>query len=225
MSLAGGLDADIRRSLGLSEIIGVDEAGRGPLAGPVVAAAVLLGPEPLPQLRRVRDSKLLAEAEREELYEPIMRQARGVSVAFVGPRSIDTLNILAATLLGMRRAVAKLRSAALVLVDGTCCLRGLRQPQWAVVDGDAQSLAVACASVIAKVTRDRMMKRLDRRYPGYGLAQHKGYGTRAHLAALQTGPRPSIDSLSSPSAGRARPWLRRTAESRYRLFINRGCDP
>jgi ribonuclease HII len=190
-ALERGFDAALRRSLGLTELIGVDEAGRGPLAGPVVVAAVLLGPEPLPELRRVRDSKALLEEEREALFEPILRRARGVAVVAVQPRSIDKLNILAATLLAMRRAVLKLKNPALVVVDGNCPIRGLRQPQMALVDADARSLAVACASVVAKVTRDRLMVRLDKRYPGYGLAQHKGYATRAHRAALRKlGPSP-----------------------------------
>lgn len=190
-ALERGFDSALRRSLGISELIGVDEAGRGPLAGPVVVAAVLLGPEPIPELRRVRDSKALLAEEREALFGPILRHARGVAVAWAQPGSIDSLNILAATLLAMRRAVRKLKSPALVLVDGNCPLRGFSQPQMTLVDGDALSLAVACASVIAKVTRDRMMVTLDRRYPGYGLAQHKGYATRAHRKALrELGPSP-----------------------------------
>lgn len=192
MSLARGFDAVLRRSLGVSELIGVDEAGRGPLAGPVVAAAVLLGPEPLPQLRRVRDSKLLLEAEREALFEPIRAAAKAYAVVAVQPKSIDELNILAATLVAMRRAVKRLKSDAVVIVDGNCPIRGLpRQRQMTLVDGDQRSLAVACASILAKVTRDRLMVKLDKRYPGYGLAQHKGYATRAHRAALrQLGPSP-----------------------------------
>ena len=190
-ALERGFDSALRRSLGISELIGVDEAGRGPLAGPVVVAAVLLGPEPLPELRRVRDSKALLAEEREALFEPILRRARGVALAAVQPREIDTLNILAATLLAMRRAVRKLGSSALVLVDGNSPVRGLSQPQMCLVDADRMSLAVACASVVAKVTRDRLMIALDRRYPGYGLAQHKGYATRAHRAALrELGPSP-----------------------------------
>ena len=206
MSLERGLDADIRRSLGVTDLIGVDEAGRGPLAGPVVVAAVQLGPEPLPELRGVRDSKELLEAEREALYEPILRRARRVSLAWAQPRSIDKLNILAATLLAMRRAVKRIDAPALVLVDGNCCIRGLRRPQLAIVDGDAKSLAVACASVVAKVTRDRLMVKLDRRYPGYGLAQHKGYATRAHRRALMAlGPSPIHRMSFSPVRLAARP--------------------
>mgnify|MGYP001587969001 CR=1 FL=1 len=191
MSLEEGLDARLRRALGVSELIGVDEAGRGPLAGPVVAAAVLLGPGPLPQLRGVRDSKELSEEERQALFQPIKRHALATAVAWAQPRCIDKVNILAATLMAMRRAVLKLHSRALVLVDGNCVIRGLDRSQIAVVDGDAQSLAIACASVLAKVTRDRMMVNLDRRYPGYGLARHKGYPTREHRAALRRlGPSP-----------------------------------
>lgn len=192
MPLWRGLDADLRRSLGVEELIGVDEAGRGPLAGPVVVAAVLMGPQPCPpELRPVRDSKLLLETQREALYEPIIRHARAYALSFMQPRSIDKLNILAATLAAMRRSIKKLDSKALVLIDGNCCLKGLRQPQMAVIDGDALSFSVACASILAKVARDRMMVKLDKRYPGYGLAVHKGYATRAHRRALRDlGPSP-----------------------------------
>jgi ribonuclease HII len=191
VSLERGLDAKLRAALDLSELIGVDEAGRGPLAGPVVAAAVLLGPGPMPELSGVRDSKELLEAEREALFEPIKRRALGWAVAWAQPASIDKINILEATLAAMKRAVLKLPSRTVVLVDGNCAIRGLDRSQLTVVDGDAKSLAIACASVLAKVTRDRLMVKLDKRFPGYGLAQHKGYATRAHRAALRAlGPTP-----------------------------------
>ncbi len=191
MSLARGLDLQIRDAFGVSELIGVDEAGRGPLAGPVMAAAVLLGPEPLPELRGVRDSKELLEKEREALFLPIMRRAKRVAVGWAQPASIDKVNILVATLHAMRRCVRRLGSDALVLVDGNCYIPRLGQRQMTIVDGDAKSLAIACASVIAKVTRDRLMVKLDKKYPGYGLAKHKGYATREHRAALrELGPSP-----------------------------------
>ncbi|MDE2038701.1 MAG: ribonuclease HII [Elusimicrobia bacterium] len=186
-----GLDLALRRELGVSELIGVDEAGRGPLAGPVVVAAVLLGPQPCPELKGVRDSKVLTAARREALFEPIRRRAQ-VAVAWAQPNAIDRLNILAATLWAMRRAVLRLGSTALVLVDGNRRIPELAQPQRTVVGADAKSLAVACASIVAKVARDRWMRSLDRRYPGYGLARHKGYPTREHRRTLfELGPSPS----------------------------------
>ena len=199
MGLPGDFDALIRRTLAVTEIIGVDEAGRGPLAGPVVAAAVRLGPRPHPSLTPVRDSKLLSPAKRAVLFERIREAALGVSVGWAHPREIEATDILEATLSAMRRAVLRLRPEALVLVDGPRPIPGLGRRQLAVVDGDARSLAVACASVVAKVVRDRWMERLDRRYPGYGLALHKGYGTAAHEEALvRLGPSPAHRRTFAP---------------------------
>ncbi|OGR89066.1 MAG: ribonuclease HII [Elusimicrobia bacterium RIFCSPHIGHO2_02_FULL_57_9] len=198
-------DSGIRYSLGVAELIGVDEAGRGPLAGPVVAAAVVLGREGLESLSQVRDSKLLSASWREALFEPICAQAKAVALAWSHPRQIERANILAATLASMRRAVnrvcrqRKSASACMVLVDGRFCIPELSLPQLAIIDGDNQSLAIACASVVAKVFRDRVMRRLDRRYPGYGLARHKGYGTDEHLRALKKlGPSPVHRRTFSP---------------------------
>ncbi|MBI4375651.1 MAG: ribonuclease HII [Elusimicrobia bacterium] len=175
----------------------MDEAGRGPLAGPVVVAAVLLGDGLADELSGVRDSKRLSHRQREALYLPIRRSARAIAIAWSHPRQIERLNILRATLSAMRRAVLRtLRFSTrerrpFVLVDGNRCIPDLPAPQMAVIDGDDRSLAVGCASIIAKVFRDRCMARLDRRYPGYGLAQNKGYGTEEHLRALQRlGPSP-----------------------------------
>lgn len=163
-------------------IAGVDEAGRGPLAGPVVAAAVILDPaRPIPGLA---DSKRLPARRREHLAERVRAQARAVAVAVVEADAIDRLNILQATLVAMRDAIAALRPApCAVLVDGDRCPE-LDLPARAIVGGDACEPAIAAASIVAKVERDRIMTRLDGAHPGYGFGAHKGYGTRAHLEAL-----------------------------------------
>ena len=164
-------------------IAGVDEAGRGPLAGPVVAAAVILSPErPIDGLA---DSKKLSPARRERLADRIRRDSMAWSVGWSDPAEIDDVNILAATMLAMRRAVERLPVRPKhVLVDGNCCPR-LPCTVDAIVGGDATVPAISAASILAKVSRDREMCELDVRYPGYGLAQHKGYPSKAHLAALQ----------------------------------------
>ncbi|GAB4214587.1 MAG: ribonuclease HII [Rhodoferax sp.] len=164
-------------------IAGVDEAGRGPLAGPVVAAAVIL--DARQPIEGLADSKLLSAARREVLARQIRAQALCCAVAQASVAEIDALNILQATLLAMRRAVTGLRlSPQLVLVDGNR-LPSLTQRAQAVVGGDARVAAIAAASILAKVTRDQWCADIDAVYPGYGFAQHKGYGTAAHLAALQ----------------------------------------
>lgn len=187
-------DAKIRDSRKVQRLIGVDEAGRGPWAGPVVTAAVLLGPDVPRALAPARDSKLLPPAKREALYEVIRAQAK-VAVAWAHPREIEGTNILQATLLAMRRAVGRLPRAedgVLVLVDGNRPIPRLELDQLTIEGGDRFSLAIACASIVAKVVRDRWMARLDRRYPGYGLALHKGYGTEVHFEALwRLGPCPA----------------------------------
>jgi ribonuclease HII len=171
-------------------VAGVDEAGRGPLAGPVVAAAVVL--DPRCGWDGVDDSKKLAREAREALYARVLSEARAFAWAVMGPRAIDALNIRRASLEAMRRAVGLLALAPdLVLVDGNDRVPGLACRQEAVIAGDARLLSVAAASVVAKVVRDRIMERLDRVWPGYGFAQHKGYGTPEHLAALnRLGPCP-----------------------------------
>jgi ribonuclease HII len=164
-------------------VAGVDEAGRGPLAGPVIAAAVILDPEH--PVIGLKDSKQLTPARREALYLEITQKAIAWEVGRAGVEEIDRLNILQATLLAMRRAVVRLSPPArYVLVDGNQCPR-LDCPVEAVVGGDSTIAAISAASIIAKVTRDREMVELDRRYPGYGLARHKGYPSREHLLALQ----------------------------------------
>ncbi len=164
-------------------VAGVDEAGRGPLAGPVVAAAVIF-PHGV-WIEGVDDSKRLTPARRERLYEVISRCAVGIGVGVVGQDVIDRINILQATMLAMRDAVDGLHPRPeYLLVDGP------RAPDAAVpalplVDGDARCFSIAAASIIAKVTRDRLMVRYDSDFPGYGFARHKGYGTREHLEAIR----------------------------------------
>jgi ribonuclease HII len=173
---------------GTAIIAGIDEAGRGPLAGPVVAAAVVLDHGCIPD--GITDSKKLTAQQREHLFDQILATA-DVGIAISDPEQIDRDNILAATLDAMRRAVLELKSPpALALVDGN------RSPRLAcecitVVKGDLTSMSIAAASIMAKVSRDRIMTRLDALYPGYGFARHKGYGTAEHLAALaRLGPSP-----------------------------------
>lgn len=170
-------------------VAGVDEAGRGPLAGPVVAAAVILG-ETVPA--GVTDSKLLTPARRAALYQAIVDTALAVTVKAVSPRRIDSRNVLRASLAAMREAVLALPVAPdEVVVDGPWPVPGLAVPQRPIVDGDRLHAAVAAASIVAKVVRDRMMTMWDRVYPQYGFAEHKGYGTRRHREALaRLGPCP-----------------------------------
>ena len=165
-------------------IAGVDEAGRGPLAGPVVAAAVIL--DDLRPIAGLNDSKKLSAARREKLFDEIRAKALCCSIAQASVEEIDEINILQATLLAMRRAVEGLRlKPAKVLVDGNR-LPVLDVLAEAIVKGDATVPAISAASILAKVTRDRWCAELDAQYPQYGFAAHKGYGTAEHLAALQT---------------------------------------
>jgi ribonuclease HII len=168
---------------GFSVIAGVDEAGRGALAGPVVCAAVMLRDESL--LVRVNDSKQVEEEEREALFAEIVASALSVRISFGQPAAIDQHNILQATLMSMHRAVEALRPRPdLVLVDGRELFQwnGRMVP---VIKGDGKSLRVAAASIVAKVARDRLMRRLHRRYPHYGFDQNKGYGTSDHWDAIR----------------------------------------
>jgi ribonuclease HII len=163
---------------------GVDEAGRGPLAGPVVAAAVML--DELQPIKGLADSKKLTALRRERLFDEIRAKALCFSVAQATVQEIDELNILQATLLAMQRAVAGLRlKPSLVLVDGNR-LPTLAIRAEAIVKGDAKVPAISAASILAKVTRDRLCQDLHHQFPDYGFASHKGYGTAVHLAALQT---------------------------------------
>ena len=171
-------------------VAGVDEAGRGPLAGPVVAAAVVL--HHATEWEGLDDSKALGADQRDKLYARVLNEARAFAWAVAGPRTIDRVNIRAATLAAMGRAVSLLGvTPELVLVDGRDKVPSLALEQRAVIDGDATCLSIAAASVLAKVVRDRIMSRLDRVWPAYGFAKHKGYGTPEHLAALRLhGPCP-----------------------------------
>lgn len=163
-------------------VAGVDEAGRGPLAGPVVAAAVILGATPIAGLD---DSKRLSALQRERAFERIHAHAHAVGVGLAAVEEIDSLNILQASLLAMQRAVAALGvTPESVLVDGKHC-PVLTCPATAVIGGDATVQAISAASIVAKVTRDRLMVELHQAYPQYDFARHKGYPTAAHLAALR----------------------------------------
>lgn len=169
---------------GISPVAGVDEAGRGPCAGPLVIAAVILKDPFAPELAQVRDSKEISESKREELFEVIMNIAMSVSVIRVPVEEIDARGVHAANLDGMRRAVAGLSiEPAYVLTDGYA-IEGLAVPNVAVWKGDQVVTAISAASIIAKVTRDREMIELDKKYPEYGFAKHKGYITAVHTAAL-----------------------------------------
>jgi ribonuclease HII len=200
-------DIEMRRRLGASSLIGIDEAGRGPLAGPVVAAAVLLPSRALPELAGVNDSKKLTPKARERLF-PLIRAAARVGVGWALPDEIDRVNILQATFLAMRRAVERLSlrsEGAWALVDGNQRVPGLGPRQETLVGGDGLSLSIAAASVIAKVVRDRWMVVLDARHPGYGFAKSKGYGSAAHMEALRSlGPSPVHRRSFHPVSGMAR---------------------
>ncbi|MFM8179358.1 MAG: ribonuclease HII, partial [Candidatus Kapaibacterium sp.] len=166
-------------------VVGVDEAGRGALAGPVVAAAVVLHPDRV--LERVRDSKLVREPERERLFHHICESAVEVSIGVVEPDVIDDINILEATMIAMRQAVDGLSVPYVhVFIDGNRYTGGGEFAWTTVVDGDAKVMSIAAASIIAKVTRDRMMAEHGGAFPGYGFEVHKGYGTKRHYEAIMT---------------------------------------
>ncbi|WP_334132758.1 ribonuclease HII [Silanimonas lenta] len=188
-------------------LAGVDEAGRGPLAGPVVVAAVVL--DPARRIDGLCDSKRLTEAAREALFPEIQARARAFAIVAVEAEEIDRLNILRATLEGMRRAVAMLAPAPeRVLVDGNRLPPGLPLPAEAVVKGDARVAAISAASILAKVARDRRMREAEALHPGYGFALHKGYPTPAHLEALQRlGPCPLHRRSFAPVRECCRPGL------------------
>jgi ribonuclease HII len=181
-------EAEARRC-GYRCIAGLDEAGRGPLAGPVVAAAVILPARC--RLAGIDDSKLLSESERERAYTTVMDRAVAVGVGSASPEEIDQLNILEATRLAMQRAVAALPIAPDCLLIDAVSLPAVAIPARAIIKGDALAISIAAASIIAKVTRDRLMAEYHRLYPEYEFLSHKGYGTGAHLQALaQFGPCP-----------------------------------
>lgn len=180
----------LRRWPVVADLAGVDEAGCAPLAGPVVVAAVIL--DPLRRINGLDDSKVLPEATREKLYTRIVARARAWSVVAVEVEEIDRINIFQARMVGMLRALERLAcTPAFALIDGNRLPRTLPCPARAVVAGDALAPAISAASIIAKVTRDRIMRELDTHWPGYGFAQHKGYPTPGHVEALRRlGPCP-----------------------------------
>lgn len=181
-------DESIRRD-GFKVIAGVDEAGRGPLAGPVVAAAVIL-PQGL-KIDGVRDSKKVPEKERERLFKEIMALAKGVGVGIAGTEEIDTVNILGATKLAMQTALKKLGGQPDIILIDALYLKAVKTKQMSIIKGDAKSASIAAASIIAKVTRDRLMFQYHSTYPQYGFDRHKGYATKAHIESIMKyGPCP-----------------------------------
>lgn len=170
--------------LGFTMLAGVDEAGRGPLAGPVVASCVVLSQDLF--VPGVNDSKKLTPKKREALFDQILENAHEVGIGIVGQETIDRMNILNASLKAMWKAVNKLKNQPhFILVDGTQKIPNLSLPQMPVVKGDSQSLSIAAASIVAKVTRDRIMLKYHRRYPEFCFADHKGYATKVHREALK----------------------------------------
>jgi ribonuclease HII len=186
------VEEELFMAQGYQRVAGIDEVGRGALAGPVVAAAVIL-PRKIeaPWFDEVRDSKQLAPARRELLFHRIHEIAISVGIGLAPHSFIDTRGIVKATRLAMKLAVERLSPPAESLLIDYIRLPEVRLPQKGIIDGDNLCFSIACASIIAKVTRDRLMVEFDKDYPGYGLAQHKGYGTRWHLECLyRLGPSP-----------------------------------
>ena len=170
-------------------ICGIDEVGRGPFAGPVVAGAVIL-PKDDPILY-LNDSKKLTANKREELYDVIMEKAIAVGIGMASPQRIDEINILQATYEAMREAISKLKVTPQLLLNDAVTIPGVTIPQVPIIKGDAKSASIAAASIVAKVTRDRMMVEYDSALPGYGFASNKGYGSAEHIEALKKyGPTP-----------------------------------
>ncbi|MBQ1902158.1 MAG: ribonuclease HII [Lachnospiraceae bacterium] len=170
-------------------ICGIDEAGRGPLAGPVVAGAVVFPADT--DITGINDSKKLTEKKREELYDLIMENAVSVGIGMASPQRIDEINILQATYEAMREAISKLSVTPDLLLNDAVTIPELPMKQVAIVKGDAKSVSIGAASIIAKVTRDRLMYEYDKVMPEYGFAKHKGYGTKEHIEAIKKyGPSP-----------------------------------
>lgn len=170
-------------------ICGIDEVGRGPFAGPVVAGAVIL-PKDHPILY-LNDSKKLSEKKREELYEVILKEAVATGIGMASPARIDEINILQATYEAMREAVSKLTVRPQILLNDAVTIPQMYIPQVPIIKGDAKSISIAAASIIAKVTRDRLMREYDKVMPEYGFASHKGYGAASHIEAIRKyGPSP-----------------------------------
>ena len=180
-------DAQIRERSGL--FCGVDEAGRGPLCGPVCCAAVILDPED--PIEGINDSKKLTAKKREELYDVIMKEAVAVGIGYASPARIDEINILQATYEAMREAISKLPIQPDVLLNDAVKIPGVNIYQVPIIKGDAKSVSIAAASIVAKVTRDRLMEEYDAHIPEYGFASNKGYGSAQHIEALKKyGPSP-----------------------------------
>lgn len=170
-------------------ICGIDEVGRGPLAGPVVAGAVILPTDC--EILYINDSKKLSEKKREELYDVIMEKAVAVGIGMVGPARIDEINILQATYEAMREAIQKLPVQPDILLNDAVTIPGVKIRQIPIIKGDAKSISIGAASIVAKVTRDRLMVEYDKIMPEYGFASNKGYGAKAHIQALKrSGPSP-----------------------------------
>lgn len=169
---------------GIQNICGIDEAGRGPLAGPVVVAAVIMPKDSM--IEGVNDSKKVSEKKRELLYEQITKEAISYSVGIIDQREIDEINILNATKKGLTIAIKELETKPeRILVDALTKIDTCGIPYMSIIKGDAKSYAIASASIIAKVTRDRIMRQWDEIYPQYGFEKHKGYGTKAHIDAIK----------------------------------------
>ena len=173
----------------LGYICGIDEVGRGPFAGPVVAGAVILPPDC--EILYVNDSKQLSEKMREQLYDEIMKKAVSVAVGYASPQRIDEINILQATYEAMREAVSRLDVTPQILLNDAVTIPQITIPQVPIIKGDAKSISIAAASIIAKVTRDRLMREYDKIMPEYGFASNKGYGSKEHIEAIKKyGPTP-----------------------------------
>lgn len=199
MTKAERLEAEIKRTELMKEfdreykiygtVCGIDEAGRGPLCGPVVAAAVILPDEY--NILYINDSKKLSETKREEVYKEIDKYAVAYGVGIVSPERIDEINILQATYEAMRTAIHKLSVTPDILLNDAVTIPMVDIKQVPIIKGDAKSQSIAAASIVAKVTRDHLMKEYDKLYPEYGFAKHKGYGTAAHIKAIKEyGPCP-----------------------------------
>jgi len=168
----------------LGYLCGIDEVGRGPLAGPVVACAVILPKDC--DILWLNDSKKLTAKKREELYDVILDEAVSVGIGMASPERIDEINILQATYEAMRQAVSKLSVHPQLLLNDAVTIPEITIPQVPIIKGDAKSVSIAAASIVAKVTRDRMMEQYEEVFPGYGFARNKGYGSKEHIEALQT---------------------------------------
>lgn len=172
-----------RENSRFSHICGIDEVGRGPFAGPVVAGAVILPADS--GLLYINDSKKLSEKKREELYEKIMEEAISVGIGCIGPQRIDEINILQATYEAMRQAVGQLTVEPDLLLNDAVVIPGLDMEQIPIIKGDTKSISIGAASIVAKVTRDRMMEQYESLFPEYGFSSNKGYGTQSHIEAIK----------------------------------------